>query len=335
MGAGVPGNKFAFVVGASDNYLQGLTAMFNSLEYHGSTADVLLIPWKLPEEFLNGLSRYSFQVRLFPNEIQHQVLATAIERFRVAYQAGAEYEAVCLLDADMFFLDNVDLFFEIAAKGFIVTGSNGMIINFNTGYQNQYSLDLGQPEWPYKKVHTTAPIFISPSDLDWFEALYSARRVDSWDDFLYLNILGIKLGKYKNMLCMPPYAFTGIHHWDLKVETGLVRKSSEIVLAGTEEAVYMAHGKFWDESYCKDLLNVMHQYLERWNMGDMCKQRVEDAHKIAIQEFQKYLNYQVGHEPEPTPVAWFLKRHSSSSSRMSASPGSGPDRSSTSSKATV
>lgn len=339
MGASVPGNRYAFIVGASDNYMEGLVAMFNSLEYHGHTADVILIPWKLPQEFLDGLGKYSFEVRLFPNDVEHQVLATAIERFRVAYQIGTEYEAICLLDADMFFLDNVDLFFEIASKGFIVTGSNGMIIDFGTSYQEQYEVDLGQPNWPYKKVHTTAPIFISPQDLDWFEALYNARRIDSWDDFLYLNILGIKMGKYKNMLCMPPYAFTGIHHWHLKVETGLVRKGPDIVLAGTEEAVYIAHGKFWEENYCKDLLKIMYLYLERWNMGARCKQRIEDAHKTALQEFDKYRNLQIGVEPEPEPepdaISWFLRRHSSSSSTVPSSSSPASDGSSTSSVVTT
>lgn len=283
--------KFAFVVAASDNYLPGLTAMLNSMQYHGFTTDVLLIPWRLPEEFLNNLGRYSFDVRVFPNDVENQVLATAIERFRVAYEVGKDYEAVCLLDVDMFFHTKVDLFFEIASKGFIVTGSNGMIIDFDKRSQEHYHTPLGSDSCSYQKIHTTAPIFISPGDLDWFENLYNSRRIDHWDDFLYLNVLGIKLGKDKKMLCMPPYAFTGIHHWQVKVETGLVRKS-DLVLTGTEETVYMSHGKFWEDSYCEDLLRVMYKYLGMCDMGEWCKRRVEDAWKVTIEEFYKYLTYQ-------------------------------------------
>lgn len=325
-----PKSEYAFVVGASDNYVPGVVAMLNSMECHGHTADVLMIPWNLPGEFLDSLNKYSFGIRLFPNEIEHQVLATAIERFRVAYEQGIAYKAICLLDADMFLLENVDLFFQVAAAGFIVTGSNGMIINFNKKYQEQYYLELDEPEWPYKKVHTTAPIFISPQDLDWFDQLYNSRRIDSWDDFLYLNILGIKLEKYKRMLCMPPYAFTGIHHWHLKVETGLVRKGPDLVLAGTEEAVYMAHGKFWEENYCKDLVQIMDQYVGRWDMGARCKQRISDAHKTVIEEFNRYLNWSPGPEPKPEPepepseITWFLKRNSSSSSSTPSTSSSTP-----------
>jgi len=191
----------------------------------------------------------------------------------------------------MFFHSSVDLFFEIASKGYIVTASNGMIIDFNLGYQEHYGIDLGVETCPYAKVHTTAPIFLSPADLDWFKALYDSRRIDHWDDFLFLNVLGIKMDKPKKMLCLPTYAFTGIHHWQLKVETSIVRKSAGLVLTGTEELIYMSHGKFWDESYCKDLLTVMYKYLEDWDMGDKCKGRVEDAHKTLLEEFHKYLSY--------------------------------------------
>ena len=284
-------DKYAFVVGASDNYLQGIVAMFNSMQYHGMTADVILIPWNLPEEFLNSLGKYRFNVRIEPNEVENQVLATAIERFRVAVELGPEYKAICLLDADMYFHRPVDLFFDIAAKGFIVTGSNGMIIDFGTGYQEQYGVDLGSPSYPFAKVHTTAPIFISPADLDWFRALYEARRVDSWDDFLFLNVLGIKMDKPKKMLCLPPYTFTGIHHWQMKPETCLIRKAHGLVLTGTEEPVYISHGKFWDDGYCNDQLNIMYRYLEDWGMGERCKSLVDGSSKILVEEFHRYLDY--------------------------------------------
>ena len=165
----------------------------------------------------------------------------------------------------------------------------GMIIDFDTAYQNYYNLKLDEPRWPYPYIHTTAPIFISNENLDWFKQLYESRRIDHWDDFLYLNLVGIKLGKYKKMICLPAYQFTGIHHWQVKVETGLIKKGS-LILTGTEEIVYMSHGKFWDNAYCEDLLKVMYKYLSMCDMGDWCKNRVEDAWKIVIGEFYKYLN---------------------------------------------
>jgi len=288
-------DKYAFIVGASDNYLQGIVAMFNSMQYHKMTADVILIPWKLPDEFLDSLGKYDFNIRIEHNDVEHQVLATAIERFRVAFELGPEYEAICLLDADMYFHHSVDIFFDVAAKGFIVTASNGMIIDFDEVYQKRYNVDLGSPTYPYAKVHTTAPIFISPVDLDWFQALYEARRIDSWDDFLYLNVLGIEMDKPKKMLCMPSYAFTGIHHWQMKPETAIIRKAKGLVLTGTEEQIYISHGKFWDENYSSDQLSIMYKYLDDCNMGEKCKSRVESASELLVEEFNKYLGYTSNH----------------------------------------
>jgi len=189
----------------------------------------------------------------------------------------------------MFITADPKIFFEIASKGFIVTASNGMIINFNSDYQKQYNIDLNCDDYPYAKIHTTVPIFISPSDLDWFQLLYDSPRVDSFDDFLFLNILGIKLNKPEKMLCMPPYMFTGIHHWMLKPETSVIKKGG-LLLSGTEEQVYMVHGKWWDEPWISDLPRVMYRYLKDQDFGSKNIARVDDATKLLKEEFENYLN---------------------------------------------
>ncbi len=251
--------NYAFVVAASTNYIPGLVALFNSLKRLDNEHDVILISFRLPEEYLESLKAYSYTIRVVESDGEHQTHATAIERFRVAVEMGHEYDSICLLDADMFLEANVDVFFLTASKGLIVTGSNGMIINFNKGYQDQYECYLEKDEWPYPQIHTSVPIFLDTRNLDWFDALYKSRRIDAWDDFLYLNLLGIKMGKYKKMICMPPYAFTGIHHWQMKPETAVMEKG-DLLLSGTEEQVYMIHGKWWDEGWLQDLVPTMERY---------------------------------------------------------------------------
>lgn len=222
--------------------------------------------------------------------IEHKgesVEGTAIERFRIAYEKAPEYDAICLLDADMFMTADPTIFFEVASKGFIVTGSNGMIINFNKAYQEQYQTFLGKDEWPYPKIHTTVPIFINKENTDWFKALYDAKRIDSWDDFLYLNILGIKMGKDKKMIAMPPYMFTGIHHWQMKPECA-VFKRGVYFLSGTEEQVYMIHGKWWDEAWLQDLMPTMEKFFKDENIGDKGQWRTKEAIRVIKEEFNSY-----------------------------------------------
>jgi hypothetical protein len=258
-------NKFAFVVAYTDNYIKGVTAFKNSAKIHCPDVDII----ELRGDSVEG---------------------TAIERFNVACQVGEQYEAICLVDADMFLTNDVRLFFEVASKGFIITGSNGMVINFNQDYQNRYGIDLGGADYIYPKVHTTVPIFINKDNLDWFRRLYNSKRIDSWDDFLYLNILGIKLGKDKKMIVLPPYVFTGIHHWQLKPETA-VFKGATMLLSGTEEIVYMVHGKWWDEGWLQDLMPTMTKYLQDENMGEKCEWRVKQAMVELKNQFEYYLNY--------------------------------------------
>ena len=280
--------NYAFIVAASANYIPGLVAMFNSLKRLDNEHDVILVSFRLPEWFLQYVHEYWFTVRVIETEGENQTHQTAIERFRVACEIGPEYDAICLLDADMFLEANVDVFFLAGSKGLIVTGSNGMIINFNKAYQEQYELDLGRDEWPYPQIHTTVPIFLDTRNLDWFDALYKSRRVDSWDDFLYLNILGIKMDKYKKMICMPPYAFTGIHHWQMKPETAAMEKG-DLLLSGTEEQIYMIHGKWWDEGWLQDLVPTMERYWHDEDISSRGQGRTHNAINSLLRRFRNLL----------------------------------------------
>ncbi len=282
-------SKYAWIVAASANYIPGLKAFFNSAQHFGHKEDVLLCSFNLPQDFLDSLKALTFNVRIINMKGEDQVLGTAIERFRIAYELGKEYEAICLLDADIFLTANNGLYFDIAAAGFIVAGANGMIIDFDAAYQKQYELDLGKPRWPYAKVHTTAPIFLSPKDLDWFSALYNSRRINSFDDFLYLNILGIKMEKYKRLLVMPPMTFTGIHHFGVKPETGWFEKAG-LLLTGTEEQCYMIHGKWWDKGWVTDLPKVMKGYFKDNSMSGRSYEKMENSIKTGQAWFDKFTN---------------------------------------------
>jgi hypothetical protein len=275
--------NFAFVVPASENYRPAITAMFNSLEKLGNKYTVVFISFRFGE-----LPKVSFPVERIEVDGECQVRGTAIERFNVAAQVAPKYEAICLLDADMFFLNPVDLFFDIASHGFIVTGSDGMVIDFNRDYQERYSIDMGSDSFVYMKLHTTAPIFISHENTDWFEALYNARRIDGWDDFLYLNLLGVQMGKDKKMLCMAPYKFSGIHHWQLKPATAVFEKGG-IIMTGTEEEIFIVHGKYFDKGWMKDLMPTMERYLRDEQIGERGELFVRNAIRILMNKFVEFL----------------------------------------------
>ncbi len=262
------GNRYAFIVAYTDNYLPGMRALRNSINLYCPNIDII-------EH--HGIS----------------VEDTAIKRFHIAIEQDSNYDAICLLDADMFLTADPTLFFEVASKGFIVTGSNGMVINFNKAYQDQYQLDLGSDEYVYPKIHTTAPIFLNSKNIDWFEKFLEKRDYDHWDDFLYLNMVGIKMGKDKKMICMPPYSFTGIHHFQMKPATAVFERSG-ILMSGTEEQVFMIHGKYWDEGWLQDLMPTMEGYLRDENIGEKGRWRTVSAINLLKERFNRMLDGQGG-----------------------------------------
>lgn len=298
--------NYAYIVAASQEFTPAIKAMFASLEAIGNQHKVIFLSYRFGE-----LPDVNFPVeRIEVGHLESQVQATAIERFRVAYEVAKDYDAICLMDADMFFVNSVDLFFDVAAKGFIVVGSNGMVIDYNRTYQERYSLDMGTDHFVYMKLHTTAPIWINHENTDWFEKLYNSRRIDSWDDFLYLNILGAYMGKDKKMIVMPPYMFTGIHHWQMKPATAVFEKGG-ILMSGTEEELYIIHGKWWDEAWLRGLMPTMEGYLRDEHIGERGRFRVENAIQILKALFDHFCNVKTAPLPQSEAVdegmAWLYE----------------------------
>lgn len=276
------------VVGASLNYLPAINALFNSIDHWNIDTDVVLLSHNLPEEYIKKAKEtFDFQINVIDVSGGDQVRMTAIERFKYAVEYGKQYDAICLLDADFFFCSNVDLYFQIASKGFIITSKNGMVVNFNLEHQSKYNVFLDSPEYPYLKVHATAPIWLGPQDLDWFDTLYNSNRIDSWDDLWFLNILGIKMGKDKRMITLEPFATTNLHHFCLKPTTRIMRKD-DLIIGGTEGGIDCLHGKFWDEGYYKDLATTMERFFKDEELGERQRWQMLESREIMLDEFIKY-----------------------------------------------
>jgi len=283
----VVGTRFAFVMGASKGYLEAITALFNSLVKNNCCFDVHFMNWDIPHSYFEEYQKVSgskFNIIEHKSTSTNQGTGTAIERYKLAFDIAQDYDAICVIDADMFLTADVRLFFEIANKGFIVTGSNGMMIDFDTAYQEYYDCPLGSPSIPYAKIHTSVPIFVSYNNTGWFSELWNSIRKDHFDDFLYLNMLGIRNGLTDKMLCLPPYYFTGIHHWIWKPEIS-IREKGGMILSGTEELIYSIHGKFWDEGWKRDQMEIMYKYLGDNDMGPKCKFFVDNSMALMLREF--------------------------------------------------
>jgi len=67
-------SKNLIVVAASSNYLPGINALFNSIDYHKIDADVLLLSFRLPEDYLSKIQEvFDFNINIVRSEGGDQV----------------------------------------------------------------------------------------------------------------------------------------------------------------------------------------------------------------------------------------------------------------------
>ena len=284
-------SKYAFMVSASRHYLPGLKALLNSIKEHGGDADVVIYVTPNVDGIRSALNLSAYcsnrEIIWSISEGVNSKVEMVVGRFKEFAERGREYDAICLLDADMFLTANVDLFFDLAMSNFIVAGSNGMIINFDKEYQKRANIDLGVNNYPYAKVHTTVPLFLGSDDFDWFELIYEKWTTEGLDDFLLMNVAGISLRKNLRMIAMPPYTFTGIHHWQMKPETAVFEKAG-LLLSGTEERVYMVHGQWWVKGWVDGLWETMQRYFVAEDIGKKGIEKTRKAIDLLQSKFDHY-----------------------------------------------
>lgn len=259
----------SIVVSASKNYFLGMKALLNSFEhYHDTTEyEVYVLSFDLSQEQLDFVESkpYTFvdfiNAKAFPEPYSNNsAWATKIPRFKYAAE---KLNGVCMmLDADMFFTANMDMYFDIAAAGFIVGGSNGSNIYFGENYTEKW----GEPieELCVKTIGSVPTIL----DLDkyrhiWLEIYETKHNMKPFCDFELLNIMLMKHKYMNRILAIPSQQVTGLHHFQLRPDTRVVEKMGKLFTSDGLE-VLMCHGKYWQPNYELGLTRNMTKYAKRF-----------------------------------------------------------------------
>jgi lipopolysaccharide biosynthesis glycosyltransferase len=126
--------RYAYVVAANARYLPGLIGVLNSLDAvntrgnkHPNNIEVIVLGYKLPQGFIDRLDDYNFQIIYMPVTDQEcekfgegEILMR--KRYTIPKLLGAQYDSYCILDADMLIMNDLERYFEIAAKTDLVLG---------------------------------------------------------------------------------------------------------------------------------------------------------------------------------------------------------------------
>lgn len=273
------------VVSASKGYEPGLRALVNSwARYHDVSAytfhllNLNLDPDAVAhaEEVAGANVVYLTQ----GNGESHQNV-TKIGRFGYAATLDG---IVMLLDADMFFLSSAEALFDIASAGRIVGGANGSIFGFTEAYQRKCAIPV--PLGDHIETITSVPTVLDTAryGVIWSE-LHRLRTTGGATecDFILQNALIRHLGLTDRLWMIPCATATGVHEFDLKLNTRAISRHGRIL---TEDGlpIITSHGKWWNEKWRAGILKNMARYAR----GDeRITTAAEQSAAVLYEEFQR------------------------------------------------
>lgn len=255
-------SKCAYVVGSCDRYLPGLNALLNSLDMVGNTYPVHVVSCRIPDAYMIEItSAIDYPIIWHPisqQEIDWLGDSEVLMRKRYAMpEKLGDYDAVCILDADMFFLHNVDRYMEIAARTEFILGCG---LEQKRRYDHDHNRDAdGKFMIDPNKVNgrdlCCAPLFAGRR---WYRAM--AKSYDLVNDYPAgqgrfkapdmdaINITLLEAGSYDYTIPMTQQTWTGLHETLMKAHTRLVEIHGEACTEDGQE-INIIHGKPWNRKW--------------------------------------------------------------------------------------
>lgn len=264
--------NYAFVVGATYSYTPELCALLNSLDYVGNKADVHVLGIELKPEFTDQFSKLNYRVILHDipeSEWQPEGGRSEIvcrKRYWYAAEFGKDYDAVCVLDADLVFCRDPLPYFEIAAKtGFILGPCKEQNKVYNDPH-HQFNGEWLIPEGYYNdKDMCNCPVFIdakkweTPLRNSWLWFLEGRENGTNMKcpDMDCMNIAFIKYAGRDNLLTMAGNQWLGTNEQHLKPYIRAVNMRGMIQ---TESGIpiFSYHGQYYKEKWRKQQLENRH-----------------------------------------------------------------------------
>jgi len=169
-------------------------------------------------------------------------------RFKLALDLAGEHDALCLLDADMVLIKNIEKFFRIASSGVIVVCSDSTILRYEKQHFEEHHLDVPDDISVVHPFFSTVPMFINPHDERAAEFFRAVWENPTGNDLETPNRIAAAKGLGDCMVYVNSYQWTNIHHSMLKPET-FARPSDDGLISYQGQHVYMIHGHWQDPRY--------------------------------------------------------------------------------------
>lgn len=306
-------SKYAFIVGATYSYTPELCALLNSLDYVGNKEDFHILGIELPEEVINQFSKLSYNVihhNITEEEWQEGHGRSEIvcrKRYWYAAEIGKDYDAVCVLDADLVFVRNPIHFFEVAEKTGLVVGVSKEQNKVYNDPHHQFNGEWIIPEGYYNRVDLcNCPTFIDPKiwgeafrkSWEWFITGFPDTNMKC-PDMDAMNIALIKYGSADRTIVLAGVQWLGTNEQMLKP---YIRVINDHGLIKTESGfpVYCYHGQYYKKRWREQQLANRHHCASGYLKADKHPEVIDNldgqasgAMSLLYEHFKKMLDYKI------------------------------------------
>jgi hypothetical protein len=298
-------SKYAFIVSACSKYIPELTALLNSLELMGNVHDVHINGFNLPPEFVGQFGKLSYNVWLHAiSEEQAREYGGESEilcrkRYYYASEWGANYEAVCILDADMIVVRNMDNFFKIAEAGIILGVTLEQKTTYGTdedGHDHQRVLGehiVKKRTWNDKDICCT-PMFINPNtyadQLEYAWQIFTLGYPDNnfkAPDQQAFNMILVADDLAKNVVLLPNMCWVGSNEKLLKPYTRVTVQQDGLLWTESGEPIFIFHGRYYTKKWRQQQILNRHGCAAGYLKATECCDAIAEGAMNCLYEFFK------------------------------------------------
>ena len=282
-------SNYAFFICSNKGYIPFLNVLLNSLDKHKiNNIDVYLMYYEFDLDYLEKVKN-SFNFNLIPIEIKkddfnihefnkkNKNLFIKQSRFKYIKEYGQKYDAICMLDADMF----------IATPNFmnlfkIVQNTNKLIAcneRYKWYFDSKYILD-GEKIFDYpvraNKFHCSVPIIFDIKKWEEVFNFYNKMAYNSFEinekneiikpigDIYCWNISVYKNNRQNDVILFPMETMTQVHQTNSINWTRII-KNNEIWLTNAGDEVFSIHGRIGNPGWRKMHINKLNKIIEKGN----------------------------------------------------------------------
>jgi len=252
-------NKYAIVMTSTDGLRECFTAAFNGLEIYGSSVDVYLIASGIDKEWLVKLpSNYTVvpwediedTTRVGKN--RGAAWEVRFYRYRYAARINDDYEAIMILDADSFIVNNIDhLFEQSVAEQRIIAPKNPRGIPIE-----QVTLDkIGGASSP--SFHSTPFVYPTKTYKGLMDDIYLGGLTEDLGDMSTMFRTLMRHNKHTEVIMTKNEQYVLTNWFYIPITKKLV--DNKLELYHNEDRISVVHGKWaidrYTECYLKEPKN--------------------------------------------------------------------------------